>query len=109
MPNHVHALMTPIDQFELEDVLGSIKKWTARLIKEWLAGQGQEVQPPGSDDRKERVWQHESYDRIVRDNAELTVFRRYIFNNPKVAKVGTGCYGYVPATWLDAHAMRPQA
>jgi type I restriction enzyme R subunit len=107
MPNHIHALITPIEQFELEETLGSIKKWTARLIKEWLTEQGLEAPSLGPDGRKERFWQHESYDRIVRDTAELTNFRGYIFNNPAAAKVAADSYGYVAAPWLDVYAARP--
>ncbi len=107
MPNHVHALLTPIGDYELEEILGSIKKWSSRLIGEWLAPQSPEVQPCGPDHPKPRFWQYESYDRIVRDREELTIFRRYIANNPEAAKARTGDYRYSAAPWLDAFAQRP--
>ncbi|MDB5339264.1 MAG: hypothetical protein JWN70_4883 [Planctomycetaceae bacterium] len=106
MPNHVHALVTPIGDFELEDILGSIKKWSSRLIGEWLGEQSPELHPGGPDHNKPRFWQQESYDRIVRDLEELTMFRNYIANNPGAAKIHEGSYQYIAAPWLDAFAQR---
>ena len=47
----------------------SIKGYTARQANLILERQGY-------------FWQHESYDHIVRDPAELDRIRRYILNNP---------------------------
>jgi putative transposase len=121
MPNHVHALFVPFSGpdsesqatgsqatgWELEDLLGSIKKWTSRLIGNWLAEQPEALRPVGSEHNKARFWQHESYDRIVRDTEELAKFRRYISENPAAAKVQVGDYVYHAAEWLDAFAPRP--
>ena len=97
MPNHVHALMIPIGDYELEDILGSIKKWSSRLIGEWLTQQNPELQPSGPDHNRSRFWQQEAYDRIVRDFEELTMFRNYIANNPGAAKLQEGRYQYIAA------------
>ena len=52
-------------------------------------------------------WQHESYDRIVRDAAELAAFRRYIARNPATAKLRPDEFSYDVASWLDEFAERP--
>ncbi len=107
MPNHVHAIVQPWDGWELEDLLGSIKKWTARLIGVWLAEEpaevGSETQPTRAHNRP-RFWQQESYDRIIRDQEELIAFRRYIARNPEVAGLRPGEFVYTRAEWLDAYA-----
>jgi type I restriction enzyme R subunit len=93
--------------YELEDLLGSVKKWTSRRIRLWLATQPDSVQPAGPPHNRPRFWQQESYDRIVRDIEELTAFRRYIARNPLEAKLRDGEYIYYAAPWLDAYADRP--
>ena len=107
MPNHVHALMQPFDGFELEDLLGSIKRWTSRRIGIELAAQPEVVQPQNSQFARDRFWQQESYDRIVRDTEELHWFRKYISENAAQANVPPGEFHYSPAAWLDEFAPRP--
>jgi type I restriction enzyme R subunit len=109
MPNHVHALILPADGWELEDLLGSIKKWSSRRIGQWLDGQPAETRPVGPHHNKPRFWQQEAYDRIVRDIEELTAYRRYIARNPEVAQLRPGEYTYHAAPWLDAFAQRPSS
>ena len=81
MPNHVHALIQPFDGWELEDLLGSIKKWTSRRIGHWLTAHPEAIPPDEPQYERDRFWQQESYDRIVRDVEELSWFRRYIADN----------------------------
>jgi type I restriction enzyme R subunit len=69
----------------LEDLLGSIKKWTSRLIGKWLANQPESTRPNGPTHNRPRFWQYESYDRIIRDEEELMGFRDYIAK-PRAAK-----------------------
>lgn len=107
MPNHIHALLIPWDGWELEDLLGSIKKWTSRVISQWLTERPESIRPSKSPHSKSRFWQHESYDRIVRDADELTAFRRYIARNSAEAKLPPGEFVYHAAPWLDAFAERP--
>ncbi len=109
MPNHVHALLIVFDDFELEDLLGSIKKWTSRHIGNWLKKQPADIRPNGPAHNKLRFWQHESYDRIVRDIEELVRFRKYIADNPSKANLGREQYYYYAADWLDQFAPRPAA
>lgn len=107
MPNHIHAIITPIDDWELEDLLGSIKKWMSRLIGKWLKNQDQRLQPMGPNHNKSRFWQYESYDRIVRDENELFQFRRYISQNPEKAALRDEQFHLKYADWLDPFAPRP--
>ncbi len=81
MPDHVHLLVWPLPLdasspqtvaqrgfHALSEVLHGIKSYTANQIqKKW-----QWIGP---------VWQHESYDRIVRDEAEYEEKWNYIANN----------------------------
>jgi len=107
MPNHVHAIVTPHDGSKLEDLLGSIKKYSSRQVGKWLADQSQGFQPQGPVQNKPRFWQHESYDRIIRDALELTRFRRYIVDNPLKANLALAQTPYYAAAWLDNFAERP--
>ena len=90
MPNHLHALMTPLPGYDLEEILGSIKKHSARRINKAAQQTGQSL------------WQDETYDHIVRDLEELKHFRRYIARNPTEAKLKENEYTYYRATWMNA-------
>ncbi len=72
MPNHVHALVTPFDEFELSAILHSWKSYTASEINKRLGVTG-------------AFWQKESFDHIVRSADSLEGFARYIRENPKRA------------------------
>lgn len=101
MPNHVHAILQPFDGHELEDIVGSIKQWTSRLIRTWLESQPVADQPVGPEYSRERLWQQETYDRIIRDHEELLRFRRYIAMNAPQAHVPAGQFRHWSAKWLD--------
>ncbi|HUJ08510.1 MAG TPA: transposase [Verrucomicrobiae bacterium] len=75
MPNQVHLLLQPRPAendssgvYNLAEVLRSIKSFSAHKISK-------------SSGIKGAVWQHESYDRIVRDKAEFDEQWRYICSN----------------------------
>jgi len=87
-------------------VVRSIKKWTSKRISDWLLTQPQQLRSADCVQEKPRFWQHESYDRIVRDHEELATFRRYIAQNSKAAKLKPEDFTYQPAEWLDAFAPR---
>ena len=72
MPNHVHALVTPLNEHELSSILHSWKSYTATAINKRLGQAG-------------AFWQKESFDHIVRSPASLEKFAQYIRDNPKVA------------------------
>lgn len=69
MPDHVHVLLTPRIHYGLSRVMKGLKGVAAHKINA-LRGS------------RRRVWQDESYDRIVRNNKELRRFFRYMLNNP---------------------------
>lgn len=76
MPNHVHMLIRPIDNNKIEDILHSIKRFSARQIN-MLAG------------RAGRFWMKESFDRLVRDEADYFRCYHYILANPRFLSPGT--------------------
>lgn len=73
MPNHVHVLFKALPGHSLTRILHSWKSFTAHRIGD----QGQ-------------VWQHESFDHLVRSGAQLERFRRYIQDNPRKAGLTSG-------------------
>lgn len=74
MPNHVHALLTPLPGCELEHVLQAIKSYTAHQINKTLGITG-------------KLWMKESYDHIVRDAEELVRIQGYLRENPAKANL----------------------
>ena len=103
MANHVHVIIQPFDGWELEELLGSIKKWTSRRIGQRLNLMNSNLTPAETETEasKPRFWQYESYDRIIRDAEELAAFRRYIVRNPEVAGMKASESLYFAADWLD--------
>ena len=79
MPNHVHLLVRPIMGHDLSGILHSWKTFTAREINKRTGQTGQ-------------LWQHESFDHLVREEHELDKFSSYIAENPKQAGLRPGCY-----------------
>ena len=77
MPNHFHAIVEPIE----EAVLGEI-------IQRWKGGSAREINLACG--RSGQLWQHESFDHIVRSEAQLNHFRRYIALNPEKAGLRDG-------------------
>jgi putative transposase len=101
MPNHVHivfkverpdrssvvsrlARVNRVDKpgnssniYLVTNILSSLKKYTARKANKLLGRRG-------------AFWQHESYDRVIRDSAELERTIRYVLRNPvKAGLVGS--------------------
>ena len=70
MPNHVHILIRPLNKRKTEDILHSIKLYSARRINQLLCRNG-------------KFWMKESFDRLVRNNDHLKHCYHYILNNPK--------------------------
>ncbi len=74
MPNHVHVVFTPLKEsdekyFSLSHIMHSLKRHTAREANLILGCEGE-------------FWQHESYDRVVRNNSELERIVKYVLYNP---------------------------
>ena len=74
MPNHGHLLATPKAGFSLGEIMHSIKSYTAHEANKLL-------------DRKGAFWQHESFDRYIRNQKHFYSVIRYIENNPVKAKL----------------------
>jgi REP element-mobilizing transposase RayT len=105
-PNHVHALVSPLGEHQLSDILHSWKSFTAHEILKVEAASrslsefqdqsrdgsatlnseseqsGGGVPPPS--DRSRTVWQRESFDHIVRSPASMEKFREYIRNHRRL-------------------------
>jgi len=69
MNDHVHVLVWPEGNQRLQDIIHSWKSFTAHRL---AADSG----------RIGNLWQHESFDRIVRNEQELYEKMQYMLNNP---------------------------
>ena len=92
MPNHVHALFTPIGGWELSDIFHSWKSYTAHECNRILGRTG-------------RFWRRDCWDRYIRDDQHYANVVRYIEYNP--VKVGL-CKSPEDWRWSSAH-LRSQA
>ncbi len=72
MPNHVHAVLTPFEHYGVSDILHSWKSFTASAINRALGRSG-------------KLWQHESFDHLVRNHDSMIRFITYTENNPVAA------------------------
>ncbi len=88
MPNHVHALLVPTPDNDLELILKAIKGAAARCCNLLLGRSGQ-------------FWQPDSYDHIVRTLEQLVAFRDYIAGNPKKAGIVLPPVASYHADWMD--------
>jgi REP element-mobilizing transposase RayT len=70
MPNHVHAVVWPMLNNLLGEIVGSWKGYTGRKANQILDRVGQ------------LFWQPESFDPWVRDDDEKARICRYVINNP---------------------------
>lgn len=77
MPNHVHVLVKPLDGHTLDAILHSWKSFTAREINTAIGRSGQ-------------LWDHESFDHLLRGAEQLDRVRRYIEANPEKAGLRSG-------------------
>jgi ATP-dependent DNA helicase DinG len=77
MPNHVHAIVRPVQEHLLKDILHSWKSFTANSANELLQ-------------RKGKFWQDESFDCIVRQGSQLDKIGFYIQENPAKAGLKPG-------------------
>lgn len=73
MANHCHITIRPEEGQDLEQIVGSIKGFTARQINQRIGASGP-------------LWSEECYDRIIRDEEHLYRVIQYVGRNP--AKCG---------------------
>ena len=69
MDDHVHVLVEPFTEEQLQQIIQSWKSFTANKMQREYGRRG-------------AVWQDEYFDRIMRDEAEFLEKAEYIFNNP---------------------------
>lgn len=69
MPNHVHCLMTRSEEYELSDILHSLKSFTSHEANKILNRHGQ-------------FWIEDYFDRYIRDQQHFERTVQYIENNP---------------------------
>lgn len=74
MPNHVHALCRPFTGQIVEKLTGSWKRHSSETLNRMTRRRG-------------RVWQQETFDRIIRDADHFHQAVRYIAKNPVQAKL----------------------
>lgn len=74
MPNHIHFLFRPFENRRLEDLMHSIKSYTAQQCNKIL-------------NRRGAFWQEEYFDRYIRDYDHYLNTIHYIQNNPVKAKL----------------------
>lgn len=72
MPNHVHAVLSPFEGRDLSEILHSWKSFTGSAINRRTGRSG-------------KLWQHESFDHIVRNHESLLRFIAYTEQNPVAA------------------------
>jgi adenosine deaminase len=78
MPNHVHVIFKPMTGHGMSAILHSWKSFTAKEINRVLERRGQ-------------VWEHESFDHLLRSAAQLKRVRNYVRGNPEMAGLKDGC------------------
>ncbi|MGN6544914.1 MAG: transposase [Aureliella sp.] len=81
MPNHVHVLVAIRKGWELRSECDNWLHYSALLINELLGRSGS-------------FWQDEPFDHCVRSLEQFEWTRRYIWRNPRVARLARGQYFY---------------
>ena len=69
MPNHVHSLMTRFEEYELKDLVQSLKSYTAHEANKLLRREG-------------KFWIDDYFDRYIRNEKHFYKTIEYIENNP---------------------------
>ncbi|WP_395745753.1 transposase [Prosthecobacter sp.] len=93
MPNHFHALVEPEEDSDLGDI-----------VQRWKGGSAREINLVRGISGK--LWHREAFDHIVRSEAQLNHFRRYIAMNPSRAGLKAGCVlGIGAESGLSADAV----
>ncbi len=76
MPNHVHLLVRMIGTHQISDVIYSIKKFSAVKVNKLL-------------NRTGAFWMKRYFDRMPRNEEEMTHYKKYIASNPSHLPAGT--------------------
>ena len=70
MPNHVHILISMLDEKNIDSTLGALKSFTAKKINANLGESGS-------------IWIRDNYKRLIRNLEHYKVVKAYIKENPK--------------------------
>ncbi|MBI1178508.1 primosomal protein N' [bacterium] len=79
MPNHVHVLVRPAEDWSLERIVHSWKSYTGNQINKLLGRSGP-------------VWMEEYFDHLVRSTSQLEKFESYVRQNPAKAGLADGAF-----------------
>jgi putative transposase len=82
MPDHVHSVLKPAPGINLSRIMKGIKGVSAKQVNDARGTTGS-------------LWQDESWDRIMRDEAELQEKLAYMLNNPVKAGLVRDGWEYV--------------
>jgi len=98
MPDHVHMLFTPLfdeqgEPFALAKILNGIKGASSHSVNKLLG-------------RKGVLWEAESFDRIIRADADFEYRMLYIVQNPIAAGLAGGPDDY---RWAWRESAQPRA
>lgn len=75
MPNHVHAVLETLGETNIQQVIHTLKSYSALRINKCMHRDG-------------CVWQREYYDRIIRNDTHYVNAINYINNNPRYCLPG---------------------
>jgi REP element-mobilizing transposase RayT len=81
LPNHVHIVLTPKQEFSISEIMKGIKGVSARKINLIRNSKGS-------------IWLSESYDKIVRSEDELNKYLVYMLYNPVKMGLSDDPFGY---------------
>lgn len=87
MPNHVHALFSPIPPHSLKELVQSWKGFTARETNRVTGNSG-------------AFWMKDYFDRLVRDAAHFWRCAHYIRRNPEKAKLTRSAFTLFEAPFV---------
>jgi len=74
MPNHVHVIVEPLATYGLPSITHTWKSYTSHAINKRLKRRG-------------AVWQKESFDHLIRNEASYFKLINYVLENPRRAKL----------------------
>jgi len=69
MPDHLHAVLTPLGEWTLAKIMHGWKSFTAHGVNSRLGREGS-------------VWQRETFDHLIRSADDFARFVRYVEHNP---------------------------
>jgi REP element-mobilizing transposase RayT len=96
MPNHVHALFQPLQDWTVAKLVASWKKFTARKICDLRRESGEVSGGP--------IWHREYWDRYIRDQTHFDKTVEYIHMNPVKAGLVATAQDW---RWSSAYLAKP--